>query len=85
MEVMISHVRDEAPSLREIRANIPESLQSVIHKCLRKASADRYQIALEMRAALEACDLQDQWTQEDAATWWQEVMQLIAKKESEAK
>ena len=68
MEIMISHVRDKAPSLRAINADIPEELEAVVLKCLEKKPEDRYRSAHALREALLTCQLSDTWTESDAAT-----------------
>ena len=83
MEVMISHVRDDAPDVGELRQDVPMNLQNVIHKCLKKSPADRFQNAADLKQAIEDCDLADGWTQARAATWWQMVMSEAARKEAE--
>ena len=51
-QVWTSIVRDRPPSLPP---NIHPALATIIHRCLEKDPARRYQSAGELRAALEAC------------------------------
>lgn len=73
MNVLIAHARDPVPALRSVNAGIPESLEKVILRCLEKHPNDRYQSAAELSAALESCELDDSWSQNDASGWWREL------------
>lgn len=73
MDIIIAHARDPVPPMREFNDTIPDGLQQVILKCLEKRPEDRYQSANKLREALEACPLEDTWTQQDAAEWWRDA------------
>lgn len=49
----MQHLREQPPSLRSIRADIPKGLEAVIMKALSKDPDDRYASAAEMSAALD--------------------------------
>ena len=38
--------------------------------CLEKDPDARPQSAAELREMLDACDLEDTWSESDARTWW---------------
>ena len=54
-DTMMRIVRDEPVKVSEIVPRISRSLESVIHRCLRKNRADRFSDAAELGAALAAC------------------------------
>jgi serine/threonine protein kinase len=53
MTLMMMHVHDPVPDLREINPELPLELVAVINKALSKSKQDRYQTAGEMAAALK--------------------------------
>lgn len=52
MSLMMMHLHDPLPDLRQLRPETPTDLIAIIHKSLAKAREDRYQSAQEMGAAL---------------------------------
>jgi serine/threonine-protein kinase len=52
MTLMMMHVTDPPPDVREMRADVPAALTAVIDKALAKKAADRYQNAADFAAAL---------------------------------
>jgi serine/threonine protein kinase len=67
LTVMMMHLNEPVPDIREINGTVPEALTAVIEKALEKDPANRYQTASEMAAALRAVDLHAQPT--EAATF----------------
>jgi len=53
MSLMMMHLNDPLPDLRQLQPDAPESLVSVIEKCLAKDPDRRYQSAAEMASALK--------------------------------
>lgn len=53
-EAIFKHVYTQPPAPREIRADVPESLSSIIMRCLEKDPADRFESADALAAALTA-------------------------------
>ena len=72
LDVMIAHARDAVAPPSQLQADVPADLERVILRCLAKRPEDRYQSAESMEQALAECSAADQWTQADAARWWQE-------------
>jgi serine/threonine-protein kinase len=72
MEVLIAQARDEVTPPSELCDNVPADLEDVILRCLAKKAEDRYQDMVDLERALTQCAAADQWTQADAARWWQE-------------
>jgi len=54
MTLMMMHVNDPVPNLRELNPDIPDNLAAVINKALAKDPNDRYQTAGQMASALRA-------------------------------
>ncbi len=58
--VLMKHVTEPVPDIRQIRSDIPDELVAIIQKALQKKPEDRYQSASELAAALRAVTAQDQ-------------------------
>src|SRR5579859_3874155 len=54
VEVLLKHVREQAPSARSLDANISDAVDGVLHMALRKRSDDRFASAEEFSTALAA-------------------------------
>lgn len=52
MTLMMMHVNDPVPDVRELNPDVPDELVAVLEKALAKSPDDRYQSAAEMAAAL---------------------------------
>ncbi|MBN1451249.1 MAG: protein kinase [Anaerolineales bacterium] len=52
MTLMMMHVNDPVPDVRELNPDVPDDLVAVINKSLSKKPDDRYQSAAQMAAAL---------------------------------
>jgi hypothetical protein len=70
-EVMIAHARDDVVPPSKLQADVPADLERVILRCLAKRPEDRFQDIDSLEQALAECAAADQWTQADAARWWQ--------------
>ncbi len=51
--IMLKHISEPVPEPNSLRSDIPESLVSVVLRCLAKAAEDRYRDAAELVRALE--------------------------------
>ncbi len=51
--IMVRHMLDDAPAIRDVRPSVPRHVETAILKALSKAPADRYATVLEFAAALE--------------------------------
>ncbi|HEV3255339.1 MAG TPA: serine/threonine-protein kinase [Gemmataceae bacterium] len=71
-EVMISQARDDVVPPSMVQADVPDDLERVILRCLAKRPEDRFQDTDSLEQALAECAAADQWTQSQAARWWQE-------------
>lgn len=54
MTLMMMHINDPIPDIREINPDVPRELVAVINKALEKSKENRYQTAGEMAFALKA-------------------------------
>ncbi len=57
ISLMMKHVTQPVPDIRQINKNVPDLLVGVTKKALAKDRADRYRTATEMALALRAIDL----------------------------
>ena len=73
MNILIAHARDPVPPMRKINPAIPPPLEQIVLKCLEKHPHDRYQTADELFEDLDACELNDTWTQPKASAWWRDL------------
>jgi serine/threonine-protein kinase len=72
LEVIIAHARDEVVPPSQLQPDVPADLEGIILRCLAKRPEDRFQDADSLDQALSECAAADQWTQAQAAHWWQE-------------
>ncbi len=56
-QVLVAITRDEAIPLREVAPEVPESLQAIVERCLRKRRDDRYATARDLQSALDVLPL----------------------------
>lgn len=77
VEICAAHLHSTPSSPSALNAAIPTELDMVILRCLEKKPAARFATAFELRQALVACPLSDQWSAEHAAAWWAEHRQAF--------
>src|SRR5207237_468342 len=53
-EVLMGHLQQRPPPLREIKPETPEVYEAIVLKCLEKKQEDRFQTMKELKQALEA-------------------------------
>ena len=71
IDVLAKHLNEApAPPSTRIAAEVPDDLESVILRCLEKDPAARPQTAREVKELLGRCRSAGEWTERDAATWW---------------
>ena len=54
--LVAAHLTQPPPPLATVRPSVPPELAAIVHKCLEKRAADRYQDANELLAALDRVD-----------------------------
>jgi eukaryotic-like serine/threonine-protein kinase len=72
------HTEPERPSLRSGTA-VPAELEAIIMACLDKTPEGRPQDALSLRDQLRSVELEDAWSEEQAASWWAEHGDALAR------
>lgn len=71
-EILLRHVQKSPPSPSEARGEaLPEELEALVLELLAKDPAERPQDAAAVAARLDAMDCTDDWTEADAAAWWE--------------
>ena len=73
MAVMAAHAHQTPkPIADQVSATVDPGLDTVIMACLAKDPADRPATALELSRRLSVLDLEREWSEEQASTWWAE-------------
>ncbi len=83
-QIMVKHVEEPLPDIKDIEANTPNSLVTILEKALEKRPDYRYQTAGEMGVALATVGMQLQGPMDtlaarhvdNMASMWQEARQL---------
>ena len=57
-QVMSAILRDDPNPVTRVRSDLPLELERIVHRCLEKKPAQRYQSAVEVQAALETLQTQ---------------------------
>lgn len=71
MEALLAHAQQQPRSLLEINPALPEDLDRVLARCLKKDVAERFATAHEFADALSNCVCSGHWNEERAARWWE--------------
>ena len=50
---------------------MPPDLEAIVLRCLAKNPADRFHDVRSLETALAECDTVKEWTDDEAAEWWQ--------------
>jgi serine/threonine protein kinase len=68
---LAAHLQDwPTPPHERLGAPVPEALEQLIMDCLDKDPAKRPPNARALREAVDAVELSDPWTEDEARTWW---------------
>lgn len=70
VRVIVAHASEEAIPPRQHNPLLPIELEDVVLRCLEKDPEDRFQTVEELRRALLDVRLEDEWSPERAAEWW---------------
>ncbi len=70
VRVIVAHASEEAIPLRQHNPQLPIELEEIVLRCLEKEPEDRYQTVEQLRQALIDVPLEDEWSPERAAEWW---------------
>ncbi len=70
--MLLAHVQQEPiPPSRRAEQSIPPSLDAIVLECLEKSPADRIRSAEDLAVRLDAIELTEAWTGDDARRWWE--------------
>jgi tRNA A-37 threonylcarbamoyl transferase component Bud32 len=72
MMTLMAHAYEPVVPLENLRPELPADLQTVVLRCLEKDPSRRYPDAISLEQALASCAAAEQWTEEQAASWWHE-------------
>jgi serine/threonine protein kinase len=71
IEVCAHHLYTPAPTFSQHpERRVPRDLEAVVLRCLEKNANARFPDARSLRAALDACQDAQRWTERDAELWW---------------
>jgi serine/threonine-protein kinase len=70
IKVMIAHASHDVVPPRQIDPELPLELEEIVLRCLEKDPEHRYQDVLALKRALNELVLDETWTSESAAAWW---------------
>jgi len=70
VELVIAHMREEAPPPSRWAENLPEDLERIVMRCLAKQPQDRFPSVEALDAALSDCEAAGRWNQDQARAWW---------------
>ena len=71
VKALAAHLYEQPAPPSAHRPDMPPELDAVVLKCLAKSPADRYPDIESLESALAECRTGGQWSQRDAAEWWQ--------------
>jgi tRNA A-37 threonylcarbamoyl transferase component Bud32 len=70
LKVMIAHASQEVVPPRSINAEIPAELEEIVLRCLEKDPDHRFQTVDDLRRSLRDVVLEEVWSSDLAAEWW---------------
>jgi serine/threonine-protein kinase len=71
VQVLVAHVSQEVVPPCELNPAIPLDLEETVLRCLEKDAEDRFQHVSALRRALADVVLDDPWSEQRAAQWWE--------------
>jgi serine/threonine protein kinase len=72
MMMLMAHAYEPVVPPSKLRPEVPADLQAVVLRCLEKEASRRFPDANALEQALACCADADQWSEEQAASWWHE-------------
>jgi serine/threonine-protein kinase len=70
LKVMIAHASQEVVPPRQLTPELPAEMEEIVLRCLEKDPEHRFQDVTALRGALRELVLEDPWSSELAAAWW---------------
>ena len=71
IKVMVAHASEDPRPPRELNPNISIELEDIILRCLEKQPEDRFQDVRTLREMLLQVPVEEAWSTDLAADWWQ--------------
>jgi serine/threonine-protein kinase len=72
IQVMLAQMTEEIRPPRAVRPELPMDLESVVMRCLSRQPDQRFRDIAALDAALSGCEDAGNWSQAEAASWWEE-------------
>ncbi len=70
VKLLVAHATRDTGRPSDVQAGIPEDLENIVVRCLRKKPEERFQSATDLRHALLSCTDAARWSRRDAREWW---------------
>jgi eukaryotic-like serine/threonine-protein kinase len=71
VKMLAAHLYEQPAPMTNRRVDMPPELEAIVLRCLAKNPADRFHDVRSLETALTECDTVKEWTDDDAAEWWQ--------------
>jgi serine/threonine protein kinase len=75
LETLAAHAKEPVVPPEEILESIPAGISQVIVRCLNKRPEERFGDTVGLAKALSECPCCGQWSDEEAANWWEKNSQ----------
>jgi serine/threonine-protein kinase len=70
VKVMIAHASEGVTPPRQLNSEIPVELEDIVLRCLEKDPDHRFQDVVSLQRALREVPVEDDWSAQRAAEWW---------------
>lgn len=71
LKLLSAHATEPAKRPSDLNSQIPADLENCVLKCLAKQPGNRFTTVNEVLASLAQCECSEEWTEAEAARWWQ--------------
>jgi serine/threonine protein kinase len=72
MQMLMAHAYEPVQAMASLHSGVPADVEAVVLRCLEKDPANRWPDARSLEHALASCACANEWTEEDAESWWRE-------------
>jgi eukaryotic-like serine/threonine-protein kinase len=80
MQMLMAHAYEPVLPMASIHSGVPGDVEAVVRRCLEKDPANRWPDVHSLERALAACGCADEWTEENAESWWREQRRELTTK-----